>query len=627
MTISNNPQPGGNFDVTGGAPTFDGTISSTPTETPPAMPPVQLGPIDSSEVVSVEGTPFTIVQYDRSMQKPALPATLNTPNKQSSSNSSSRSSDSSTGSSSDAPPADAGTNIDTLPIQAPPSGNPALNANSSGTGGAVDSSDSGAVADSNTDTSVTDTNTANTTATIDTAGTNTVADTPVTADSLGVTDLQKTLGGLDVSRLFQGGYVDNPGTIGETLNNQVQFTEEGIDAQIAYLKTLPDSPEKDKMIDFLMAISAALGELRKVLQEMQAFNSEAAKNKSTAQMERSTMNLDKQLDQIQEMGDERVKSARKEASMAKLGLSSESIGIIVTSLLILATIPVCIANPVAGAVIMTVLIAVLVDQCMKAAGMDKGLFDYMMDGLDTLSDDICDSCEQTFGITVSQDVRDGLGMALKLVVVIAITAVTAVFSPTAACTVLPALMQAAGIGTTLAKLCGGDEKVQQWVEFGLTCAVMIATIVVSFKANAGKYIEQGAEVTKSAMEKVGKAVTGLSNRASEIFGDVGGMIPDKVASVLKYATKPDVILSVAGIVSQTASVTVGYQNAKLQADITEIQGDMDAETAAKDAIVKVLKDIIQKLLDALTGLNSALETINSMSENMYRNISANVGFA
>lgn len=623
MTISNNPQPQEGFGAIGYTTSPDGTTVSSNT----SIPPVQLGPLDTTESVTPEGVPILRAQYGSTPQHPALAATLNV--------------------NADGKPLSTTTTAkrETTPETAPEEAPPAEDPSGSSIGTAplppdTTSEDGTTVAPDGTTVAPDGTTIAPDGTTVAPDGTTIAPDgtTVVNPSGAGTLDLEGLEGNLEVllndtdgtgaiTRLFNGEYVDDPEDFAGMLNNNLTYAKESIDSQLTYLKSLPDSPEKTNLINFLTAVSEAIGELQETIREMQSFNSEAARTRATAQMERTTMTLDSTLDAIQEMGDERVKSAKKEAAMGKLGLSSEAISIIVTSIMILATIPVMIANPVAGVIIMTVLIAVLIDQAMKAAGMEKGLFDYMMDGVETAVNWGMDQFEAMTGVTVSQDWRDGFSMVAKAMVIYAIVATTAVFSPAAAATALPAMMEAAGIGTTLARLCGGDEKVQQWVEFGLTCAVMIATIAVSLKAGeAGKVIQQGADVASSAMNRVGQVVTRMGDSLSAIGSRLGESIPSGIMKAIRYCTKPDVILTVASTISQTAYVTVNYQNARLQSNIAELQGEMDAEIIAKDAIVAVLKDIIKKLLDALSGMNEALETLNTMQATKYQDLSQSIGF-
>lgn len=613
MTITSNPQPQDNYGSIGFTTSPDGTTVSSTT----SIPPVQLGPIDTTEAAAPMSVPLLKNQYGSTPQHPALASALNT-------------------------------NADGKPMSTTKpnvAGRTAPDTTTTQTPTATDTTTTqtpAATVLSNTQTSTDPLNTPVTTPPpADTSISGTIVADPLAVDTnatdtLGLQGLSENLNvilsGTDtkntIDQLFGSSYIDNPEDFAGVLNNQIAFSKEAIDAQLAFLKTLPESPEKTNLINFLAAVSEAIGELQEALREMQSFNSEAAMSRSTAQMERSTMTLDATLAAIKEMGDDRVKSAKKEHAMGKLGMSSESIAIIVTSLLILATIPVVIANPVAGVIIMAVLIAVLIDQAMKAGGMEDGLFDYMMQGVEATVNWGLDQFENVTGVSVSDDVRDGFCMVAKAMVIYAIVATTAVFSPAAACAVLPSLMEAAGIGTAMAKLCGGDEKVQQWVEFGLTCAVMIATIVVSFKADtAGKLIQQGADVVEKATTRIGQAITKVVDTLGALGSKLGDLMPDKIVRAIKTALSPDIILNIASTTSQTASVTVNYQNAQLQANITELQGGLDAEIAAKDAIVEVLKDIIKKLLDALTGMNDALETLNTMQASKYQDLSQNIGFA
>jgi hypothetical protein len=414
--------------------------------------------------------------------------------------------------------------------------------------------------------------------------------------------------------VFGSNYVDFPSDIAGALTNQLVLTQETIDSQISFLKSLPGSendPETQNLINILTKISEAIGELQEVLREMQSFNSEAAMARSQATIDRTNSTLEATLEQIKEMGDQRVESAKKEQQLGSVGLTTQSLSIIITCLLIIAAIPLLIANPAAGAVVMTVLIAVLVDQSMKASGMEEGLFDKMMDGIDKMFEGIAD--EKT---------REALQVVFKSVVIIAIVGATAACSPMAAATVLPSLMEAAGIGAQIAKLCGADEDTQQWVEFGLTCAVMLCTIVVSFKSGAGKLAADAAEVSARISERVGRSIMNLSDR----IGGFANQFP-KLSRVLKEVFSPDNLLTITTAVAQVTEGTMNYKYSMIQRDITLSQGGIDAEIAAKDAIVAMLKDIIKKLLDSLQGISEAMGTLNSMSTSMYRNLANSVGYA
>lgn len=450
---------------------------------------------------------------------------------------------------------------------------------------------------------------------INTSGTDTTGTT--TSGNLHI--LGSEAGGtVTVNPLFGPNYVDSPGEIGSVLTNQLVLTQETINDQIAFLKSLPGSvndPESQNLINILTKISEAIGALQEVLREMQSFNSEAAMARSQATIDRTNSTLESTLEQIKEMGDKRIEAAKKERALGSVGLTTQSLSIVITCLLIIAAIPLLIANPAAGAVVMTVLIAVLVDQSMKASGMEEGLFDKMMDGIDQMFEGIAD--EKT---------REALQVVFKSVVIITIVAVTAACSPMAAATVLPSLMEAAGIGAQIAKLCGADEETQQWVEFGLTCAVMICTIVVSFKSGAGKLAADAAEVSARISERVGSGVTKAMNAISSV-GNRMSQSSSRLVRIIREVIEPDNILAMATAVSQVTESTMNYQYNMIQRDITLSQGGIDAEIAAKDAIVAMLKDIIKKLLDSLQGLSDALGTINSMSSSMYRNLANSVGYA
>lgn len=402
-------------------------------------------------------------------------------------------------------------------------------------------------------------------------------------------------------------YTSNPDSFTSIMGNTLTAGLEIINAQMAQLNALPDSPEKVQMMDYLRAVSEAIIELQEMIKSIQATDSGSARERTQAQLDSSLARAQTQLDAIKEQAEEQAKSAKKEKALEKIGLSSQAINIIIMVVMVIVAIPAIIAaGPVGGAIIAAFIIACLVDMIMKIAG-EEGLFEQMATGIGKMTIAMIDSCEDTFGITVDQRDRDIACLVMKTVITAAIIAGVVIASPSTALLVcssgMASMISACDIGSESARLAGADEKVQMWAEFAVTCATIVVTVAASFGT-------KGLTATSDALS----ATTGLAARMISLSQKLGS----RGASIAM-----DVGSSLTSVTLETGNSVINYQLQNIYADMATIQADADADAAVKDALIQVLKDIIKKLQEAINGYSEFVGSLNTMQENNYKNLSAN----
>lgn len=402
-------------------------------------------------------------------------------------------------------------------------------------------------------------------------------------------------------------YTSNADSFTSIMGNTLTSGLEIINAQMAQLNALPDSPEKIQMMDYLRAVSEAIVELQEIIKSIQATDSGSARERTQAQLDSSLARAQTQLDAIKEQAEEQAKSAKKEKALEKIGLSSQAINIIIMVVMVIVAIPAIIAaGPVGGAIIAAFIIATLVDMIMKIAGQD-GLFEQMATGIGKMTTAIMDSTEDTFNITISQKDRDAAILGMKMAITGAIIAGVIIASPSTALLVgssgIASMISAVDMGSEIARLAGADESTQMWAEFAVTVATIVVTAVGSLKTGGLTLAEDVISTTNTLALKAADLASRFGTRGAQIAMDVG------------------VSLTSAGL--ETGNAVVNYQLQNIYSNMTTIQANADADAAVKDALIQVLKDIIKKLQEAINGYSEFVGSLNTMQENNYKNLSAN----
>ncbi len=429
------------------------------------------------------------------------------------------------------------------------------------------------------------------------------------------------------------GYVPNANTPGGLATNGLQMGQDSIESMLNTLRGMTSSPKAMELIRFLTARSEAISDLQAALQRILGQDAELKTKRATAQYDASTDKAQSQIDAAKEMADKQASADKKQATMDKLGLSGSAVGIIVTVVMILISLPAIIGAGIpAGLIIAAFLIAVLVDQIMKAAGEEKGVFDHMMDGINKMVDGMIDLHEKLWNVTVSDKDRDIAKVAFRLAAVISITAVAIVCCPSAALMAgsagFMAMTSSANVGGEIAKLAGADENTQNWVEFGVESAVMIAAMAASFKVNtATTQIEKGTGMLSKALDKTSAFIGKTAERAGQLFdkaidsAGVGFSASVKIEKAAKVITNPNILMTTTQVGLATAKTVTSVRLANLNADIADIQGNAEADAIEMDAIITFLKNAIKQMQESMSGFNDMIATIGESANNSRQGLS------
>lgn len=372
--------------------------------------------------------------------------------------------------------------------------------------------------------------------------------------------------------------------------------------------SMPDGPQKGKLLDFLKAIGDALVNYQQLLNTIASSDSKGARDRAQAQLEASKAKLDEYTKKTQDIRGKQNeadgKGGQKSVSDKILGW----LGVVATIVAIaLVTVAMCAASITGagiafGAIAIAFLVVALVDQIMKMAGDDKAVWGRAFEACDKAANAIMDDLEADGYGPFSEQDRAIAGMIMKTVLVVAIVVVAAVsmgpvFLMGGVGPVMDMVAKSNVIhdAVKMGALADGQsadkaEEIGMWTQF----AIITAVTVVCMIAGGVSAFKGGGAAAEGAV-KAGKAAQ---------MGQ-------------KVMTAVDVGVALASFGAQTTSTVTGWQFHTLMADIVKEQAGLEADIEIKDSLISLLKQMMKKLLESMESAMKDAASTGEMVKKFY----------
>lgn len=386
-----------------------------------------------------------------------------------------------------------------------------------------------------------------------------------------------------------------------------------LDEMISGLKSLamqlPNTPMRQKILDFLKAISQALSQMKEEIFAMQGVDAAIAKQLGKAELDTNLNKLEKQRQEMEkqkESGKPGMEIFQK--FMQAFGPCAAVVAII------MAVVTMGTASAIAIAVAVVAIVYTVADAIIQAT-TGKGIMGWVMEGVTQAVKAMTKGAPP--GLTLAIDI------IVKVVLIAVFTALVIWANPMIGLTVG---VQAAGQAVTEGKIIqnlvremGGDQMAQE-----ITAMVLVTVVTVACAMGAMIYgffqqsVNIGAQVAEKASEvvkKVGdilKLTAELIAKIQKIIELLGKINPMDIAMIASQATDMALTMTQQSIVlkSQLDQAKLVLEKARLMADIEVM-----------NAMLKMLRKLINSLMSGMPIQGDMAAEIDNIQKNLWGSMS------